>query len=155
MKIRNVNTQDAPTLRKLASLCPPLDLHTPYTYWLLTFMYSDTCFILEIDDKPVGFITSVYSKKSLFIWQIGILPEYRHQGLSSALLKQVFTKADGLGISKVNVSITEDNQASNKSFETFCKKNGFFMETVGIAEVTDLIIPEFKETEVVFEISLK
>jgi len=155
MKIRNVSIQDAPVLRKLASLCPPLDLHTPYTYWLLTFMYNDTCFILEVDDKIAGFITSVYSKNTLFIWQIGILPEFRRQGLSTALLKQVFTKADELGITKINVSIAEDNQSSNGSFQAFCREHGFTMQKASVAEITDLITPEFKEKEVVFEIRIK
>lgn len=42
MKIRNVTERDTETLMNLAKNNPPLDVHTPYTYWVIAKYFSRT-----------------------------------------------------------------------------------------------------------------
>src|SRR5690606_20196666 len=48
LRIRPTGPDDATLLRSLARRCPPLDLHTPYTYWVQATYFGDTCFVAEL-----------------------------------------------------------------------------------------------------------
>lgn len=91
--LRSVKEKDASTLRFLAMHCAPLDVHTPYTYWVVAKHYGEGSFILEDNKNPIGFIMTVETSSSLFVWQIGILNGYRGKGLSQKLIEAVFDYA--------------------------------------------------------------
>jgi hypothetical protein len=60
--------KDSETLFNLAKNNPPLDVHTPYTYWVIAKYFSDTSFILEQNGVPIGFITALETPEFIFIW---------------------------------------------------------------------------------------
>jgi len=154
MDIRTLTVKDAATIRKMASICSPLDLHTPYTYWLITYLFGDLCFIAHDETVPIAFITALCRGDMLFIWQVGVVSSYRRRGVSNQLLGCVFKRARDIGVSKVRVTISEENEASQSAFRCFCRRNGYAMTAAGNVEITDYLVPSFKESEIVYEISL-
>jgi L-2,4-diaminobutyric acid acetyltransferase len=141
-------------MRRLAHDCPPLDLHTPYTYWVISQFFADSCFVLEADGQPAGFISSVGRAKTWFIWQVGILSQHRGRGNSGLLYDALMSWAVAAGLERVGLTIAPDNVASRASIEAYCTRHGFDLSRSGEISLTDLVDPSFHEQEVRYTISL-
>ena len=151
--LRSVKEKDASTLRFLAMHCEPLDVHTPYTYWVVAKHYGDGSFILVDNENPIGFIMTVETDSSLFVWQIGILHEYRGRGLSQRLIEAVFNYA----VQKqknMEVTIAEDNLASYSAFLHFCNHKNIGFDKLRLVEIRDLEDISFKEDEIMYRIKV-
>jgi len=155
--IRPVQESDAALLRHLAKSCPPLDVHTPYTYWVIAALYGEYCFLAyEKGGSPIGYVTCVKTDDSLFIWQIGILEAYRGRGLSRLLLDKVFKKAESeRERPTLGVTIAKDNQNSYYAFHNYCRDHGYTFSPERTATVTDLDDPLFLEEEVFYRMEKK
>lgn len=151
--LRNVTENDTAMLRSLAKRCPPLDLHTPYTYWAVAKYYPGSCFILEQDNQPVGFITALDTPSKVFVWQIGILENHRRNGLSKILIDAVFAYARGV-YKRLEVTIAEENVASKAAFMSACVKAGAKMEALDRTMIHDMDDPTFYEEEIRYQITL-
>ncbi len=154
--LRPVTEQDAATLRTIAALCPPLDVHTPYTYWVISHFFGDISFLLEQETEngqfPIGYITALETPKAVFIWQIGLLPEYRGQKLSQLLIGAVYEQAQKLAM-PLCTTIDDDNISSRAAFGSFCAKNSLSMQPVGTVTLQASDIPGFYETESLYQIT--
>lgn len=150
--IRNVTEQDFALLRWLAHRCGTLDVHTPYTYWTVCQYFHDTCFLLEADGQPIGYIMAVRTPETVFIWQIGILEPYRGLKLSPLLIGQVAACAEKAGMS-IQVSIAQENAASYGAFTSYCAKHQLTMRPAGMVDISDLMEPDFHESEVLYQIT--
>lgn len=70
-----------------------------------------------------------------------VLPQCRHEGIGGQLLLHSFETAKGLGCSKMNIGIVEENQVLRKWYETFgfshigTQKFDFFPFTCGYMEL--------------------
>lgn len=148
--ICKVTGADSALLRKLASECAPLDLHTPYTYWVISSQFGDSCYILYDEDRPVGFITSLSTAKGLFIWQIGLLEEYRGKGLSAVLIDSVFKFAEAALIGELSVTIAPENLNSFNAFNNYCAHNGYSFEKSDTLHLSDYLESDFFETENIY-----
>lgn len=109
-------------LRGLATACAPMDVHTPYTYWVLCTRFSTTCFVLLHDNEPIGFLTAVRNGNELFIWRVGVLPEWRGQGLAQTLIHYIVSLRRPN--EDVRLTIAPDNYASLGAFQAYCEKHG-------------------------------
>lgn len=122
MKIRRLNSQDIHSIRDLVAKCKPLDLHTLYSYWIIIQYFNKYSFVLESSSQQVGLITSLDkkldSKKILFIWQIGVIPEFRGKKLGEKLLHHLVESALNDGINYFQFSIDPNNTASLKTFQS-------------------------------------
>ncbi len=145
--IRNVTESDAPLLRHLAKNCPPLDLHTQYTYWVIAGFFGGSSFLLEQDGEPVGYLTAVDAPSAVFIWQIGILEAHRGKKLSRLLIRAAVEYAQAVS-KDLEVTIAPDNVPSYSAFRSFCDANGTPLKRLGVTEVSDLDDPSFREREV-------
>lgn len=150
--IRKAQSSDAELLHHLARLCPPLDLHTNYTYWVAAAYFGSGSYILEDEGESVGYIMTVSNDKTLFVWQIGILERYRGQGLSRLLIDRVLDDAAALG-KVVEVTISPQNTASRAAFAAASSARCLKMEPIDTLELRDLDDPCFFETEVRYRIS--
>lgn len=153
MVVRTADISDYVLLRQMAKDCEPLDVHTPYTYWVVCQFFHDSCFIVEDDGKAVGSIMTILSANCLFIWQIGVLKEYRRQGISQLLYKSVFDYARINHIDKVALTVSSDNSISNIAIQQFCKHNGLVLELTGLCDIA-LPDEDFHEKENFFVINL-
>lgn len=147
--IRNVTKNDANLLQNLVNSCKPLDVHTIYTYWILCNYFNNSCYILEIDTKPVGFITSVQSSKIL-IWQIGILPEYRGNGYSLKLIDAVISNINDT--EDIRVTIDKNNNESNGAFKKYASLNNYEIRAVDSLKLKGI---DIEEDEIIYNIFKK
>lgn len=131
----------------------PLDVHTPYTYWAIIKHFHDGCFYLKDNDKVIGSIMSLQTNKTLFVWQIGIVSEYRKKGLSYTLYEAVYNAAKEKGLSSITLSIDPSNENSYYAILSFCNKNN--LKLIKTDEV-NLQIQEdnFKEFENLYTINI-
>lgn len=151
VELRNVCEDDALLLQTLASECPPLDIHTPYTYWVIARFFGRSSFIAEISGEPVGYITSVDNGNELLIWQIGLKEKARGKGISEKLIRRVISDALAGG-KKIFVSIDKNNQPSNGAFSAYCRRNGLKMTRERTVTLTSAVDPVFTESEELFRI---
>lgn len=149
--IRSITDNEASIIHTLAAMCPPLDVHTPYTYWVISRFFGHISFIAELNGKPIGFITSVDNGSELLIWQIGIISAERGKGFSYYLIDKVVSIARERNL-KIIVSIDETNINSNAAFQAYCRKKRLLLKPVGSLSLTSMIDPSFAEAEAIYSI---
>lgn len=130
MFTRNIGEDDGMILYELAKKNKPLDVHTPYTYWVIAKYFGNTSFLMFDDGRPIGYITSVYNGQKLLIWQICVSEEYRGKNYAQSLIDLVFEQALNLELS-VEVAISDDNGTSKAAFEKYCKEHDLKMNKNG------------------------
>lgn len=154
-KLIKASQENAASLRWLADKCSTLDVHTPFTYWVMTRYFSNSTFIAKRNDKYAGYIMSIYNEKEFFVWQIGILEEFRGQGLAYELIDQVVEVALDKGYSKIVLTIADENKESYYTFVNYSKHRGYSINKKEYIEVKDISNPEFMEREAMYEIHIK
>ena len=150
--IRKVNDKDGEILKHLATNCYPLDVHTPYTYWVISNYFSEYSFI-AYDSKTkndIGFITCIKNDNVALIWQIGVLKEYRKRGISQFLIDSVVKSIfrDGSNNKNIEVTIAKENEYSYKSFEKYCQANNLSFIADNTVKIKDIDCPQFYEEEI-------
>lgn len=140
-------------MRAIAAACPPLDLHTPYTYWVQVALFGDGCVIGEVAGEPVAFASSVVAGNRQFLWQIGVLPAYRCRGYSQLLIDSIISKALRDARDEVVLSIAPENAASLASVEAYARGKGLPLERYGSLDLRDQLTG-FSEFEYLYRIPL-
>lgn len=144
ISFRGVESRDAAKLQAFAASCPPLDPHTTFSYWVLGAYEHGLCYIAEDlanGNRIVGMALAVASADDvsrLYLWQIGVAPEYRRSGIGMTLLYALAHSALRMGRPTWDVSIAPENIASRGLLERFVVKRGGSMDVVGNVDVTDV-----------------
>ena len=149
--IENLREDMTGVARNIVMSCQELDLHTPYTYWVLAKYYHDTCFIMKADNQTAGLITGINNDGIGFVWQIGILEEYRRKGYSYYLIDRQFRQFKSLGVQRVELTIEEGNKASLAAFQGYCSKYHFSMLQ---DEIISINAKDLVQNEVLYHIIL-
>lgn len=144
---RPTTAVDAALLRSLAERCPPLDVHTHYTYWTITEYFGDLCAVAEVNGDPVGFATAILRGNRGLLWQVGVLPEYRGTGIGSRLLTDVAARLQAQGVRRLEVSIAPDNVASHATLHRLAADRGVEVVHLDDVDLHDLADPTFTEFE--------
>ena len=153
-KINNITTNDIAEIRKCVSECNPLDMHTPYTYWVISNFFNECSFKISYNNKIIGFITSIKSFKNVFfIWQMAVLPDYRNMGLVQILIDNVVKVIKKQNTYSLYVSIDASNIKSKHSFSKYAKNKNYTFVKNGELHLTDLLINDFVEDENIYELS--
>jgi len=69
-----------------------------------------TVFVVEIDQKPVGFIYFIQEKDSFTIEEVDVAKKHQGQGIGKALVKKVETLAKGKGANYLTTGTTINGQ---------------------------------------------
>lgn len=149
--IKEVEEEDSPTIKHLAMNCPPLDVHTPYTYWVVSKLFGKHSFLAKDGEKAIGYIMCAKNNSALLIWQIGILKEYRKKGISKKLIKAVFDSIKDENID-VYVTIAEENKNSYYAFYNFSLENNYSFLKTDYIKINDIDNKEFVEHEYMYKI---
>lgn len=153
-KFRHPDENDAPLIQELARKCPPLDVHTAYTYWVICKFFSESCIIAEDDGVPFAYITAIETDDTVFIWQICISEKYRGMKISALLIDFVVKYAEAKN-KLVSVSIDRKNTASNSAFLSYCSKNSYTLKRVGSLSLKDMADVLFVENEEIYTFDFK
>lgn len=153
MEVISASAKDYLTFRETSKKCDYLGVHTPYSYWVVCNFFGDSCFMLKDQENIIGTIMTVHNKDTLFVWQIGIIKEYRRKGYSQILYDAVLNFARQNGQTKIAMSVDPENEASFRAIERFCKRNNLLSKQVGSV---DIILPEedYDESELLLEIAI-
>ncbi len=142
--VRQLEAGDSELLLNLARACPPLDVLTPYTYWMVSHLYASTSYVLEdgARGRTAGFVMGLPLRDLVFCWQLGVLPDYRGWGGSGMLFGQLARRAVELGLTKMEMSIGTRNEVSRSALA------GFVRDWGGTAEaLRDIVVPERDDEE--------
>lgn len=153
-KINNITINDIPEIRKCVSECNPLDMHTPYTYWVIANFFSECSFTISYENKIIGFITSIKSFNNVFfIWQMAVLPDFRKMGLAQILIDTIVEVIKKQNIYSLHVSINANNMESMHSFGKYARNKNYTLLKSGELHITDLLIKGYVEDENIYELS--
>ena len=126
------NATDGPEVNALIAECKPLDPNSLYCNLLQCSHFSGTCVIAEQANNIVGFVSAYLrpdEPNTLFIWQIAVAEGLRGQRLGRKLLENLLSRPSCRFVDTVETTITENNRASWRLFESFAKDNYVKIET--------------------------
>lgn len=103
-----------------------LDLNSAYCYMVICHHHGNSCYVAVNGNRLAGFVTAYYLpdlKDTLFVWQVGVDPDFRGQGVASQLLDSIIRNHPN--IHEINTTIEPANKASQNLFKSFAKRHGF------------------------------
>lgn len=144
IQVRPASATDAELLQDLAALCPPLEVHTAFSYWIMLQSRAGVGLIATNGEgHAVGFLTAQVQaegaprERCAYIWQIGVIEDYRSAGVARRLLDEMWQRADGLQVTEFRVTIEPGNLASISVFSAWAAALGGELRRVGTLELTD------------------
>lgn len=124
MLIRTTTQEDGASLWDLVKVTGTLELNTSYCYALMSKLFSQTCLVAECDGQLAGFVMAFQppeQEDTIFVWQVGVHPAYRGQGLATRLMKALFEANPEK--TYLEASVTPSNAASLALFRGYARRN--------------------------------
>lgn len=124
---RKPKSEDGGKVFAFIKACGSLDLNSPYCYLLQCAHFSATSIVAEQDGQIVGFASGYrppIQPDALFIWQIGVSPLCRGQGVGKALARKILARPENTDIAYLEASITPSNDRSRSLFTSLAKEYG-------------------------------
>lgn len=114
-------------MHRLAVDAGSLDVHATYVYLLLARDFADTCLVcVDPEGALRGFVTAYRRPEApdaLFIWQVGVCPTARRQGLALRMLRALLDRFDQ-SVRHVEATIAPSNDASLGLFRKLAEDQG-------------------------------
>lgn len=104
-----------------------LDANSSYLYLLFCRDFPETCVVACRDESVVGFATGYRPPRDpavLFIWQVGVAPEAKREGIASRLLCELIERCGPDTISAIEATVAPSNTASRRLFESLARTLG-------------------------------
>ena len=134
--IRNTVKSDGPAVYEIVRSCTSLDLNSRYCYLLLCSQFDKYCLIAEAGKKTIGFVSAYphpHHTDTLFVWQIGVSPEFHNMGVGTGLLEHLVPLAVENSLNYIETTITPSNKASRaifrkitEAYTTNCIESDYF-----------------------------
>ncbi|WP_084546226.1 diaminobutyrate acetyltransferase [Glycomyces arizonensis] len=121
---------DGPRLWELAANAGALDVNSRYAYLLWCRDFAGTSVVARDADRLAGFITGYrrpQAPDTYFVWQVAVGQDHRRRGLARRMLDHVVERLRPQGVRFVEATVTPDNKASIRLFESFAEANGATM----------------------------
>lgn len=134
---RNAAPEDGAGVYELVRDGGGLDLNTPYAYLLLTRMFATSAAVAEVDGQLAGTVLGLrppQEPESLFVWQVGVHPDYRGLGLATKMLNWL---TDACRPTFLTATVTPTNTASDRLFRGFARHHGVACEVTPWASEED------------------
>ena len=115
---------------ELAANAGTLDVNSRYAYLLWCRDFADTTVVARDEDRLAGFITGYLRPQApdtYFVWQVAVGENHRRRGLARRMLDHVVGTLRPQGVRFVEATVTPDNKASIRLFESFAEANGATM----------------------------
>lgn len=125
--LRKPTGEDGSAVWSLVKECKPLDENSMYCNLIQCDHFADTCVIAELDGDTVGWISAYIvpeDPETLFVWQVAVSEKARGQGLARRMLKDILSREICADVSKLQTTITKDNDASWALFTRFAEREG-------------------------------
>jgi diaminobutyrate acetyltransferase len=122
--LRALGPADGPALHRLVVEGGGLDVNSPYAYVLGARFFGGTSVVAEGPDGPVGFVLALRPPErpeTLFVWQVGVAPAGRGQGLALTMLRWL---VDEVAPTHLEATVTPSNVASRRLFAALARDLG-------------------------------
>ncbi len=131
MILRRPTERDAAPVWRLLERTGGLERNSCYAYLLLCSDFADTCLVAEREGELVGFVLGYRPparRDELFVWQIGVAPEARGEGLGTRLLAAVLQQPGCKDVRYLTATVSPDNEASRRTFAALARQRGVACE---------------------------
>lgn len=131
LQFRPAQAKDGATLWKIVRDAGTLELNSAYFYLVFASDFGDTCLIAERDGQAVGCIIGYRPPRdpeAAFVWQIGVSPEMRGQGLGKTMLRHWLSLPAVREARWLTATISDDNEASRRLFASIARDLGVACE---------------------------
>jgi L-2,4-diaminobutyric acid acetyltransferase len=135
---RKLGEQDCAEVQGVVVDCPPLTLHTPYTYWVILSRSAELCIGAFEREDLVGMALAIPTlERRAFVWQIGVRPQFRGLHIGRHLLERIWQAAEQAGLGSLETTIGADNEASAAAFSGFARANDLDFRAIADATSRD------------------
>lgn len=127
LRLRQPTLADGRRVWQAVQQSGTLDLNSSYLYLLLCDQFADTCCVAEMEGDLVGFATAFMRPdrpRTLFVWQVGVLPKARGRGLAKAMLAALLQRPKCQGLEWIEATVSPSNQASRALFSALSRELG-------------------------------
>lgn len=152
VQLRRPSVEDGQALWRIARDSGVLDLNSSYTYLLWCRDFSATSVVATVDGEPAGFVTGYLrpdASETVMVWQVAVDAEHRGHRLAGRMLDQLVADL-APAVSRMETTITPDNEASIRLFSSFAAAHGARVEREPVFDST--LFPDGHQTEVLFGI---
>ncbi|WP_395106859.1 diaminobutyrate acetyltransferase [Actinomadura sp. SCN-SB] len=153
IRLEEPRLEDGPELWRLARDSRVLDVNSPYSYLLWCRDFSGTSVVARAKTGPCGFITGYIrpgSDDTFFVWQVAVDPSFRGRGVARRMLDALGDRLAPRGHTYMEATVTPDNTASARMFESFARARGCPLERTPLFGAEHF--PEGHEPEELFRI---
>jgi L-2,4-diaminobutyric acid acetyltransferase len=112
---RSVQSSDGATLWRVVQAAGTLELNSSYLYLLMAADFGDTCLLAEHQGQAAGAVIGYRPPRepeAAFVWQVGVLPAHRGQGLGLQMLMAWRQLPGNRDARWVTATVDPGNQAS-------------------------------------------
>lgn len=116
---------DGPAIWQLVRDLGVLDVNSTYAYLLLCRDFADTCVVARRNESVLGFVTGYRpppDREVVFVWQVGVSPEARGQGLAGTMLDTLVRSEGCRGVRFLETTVTASNEASRRMFGALARR---------------------------------
>lgn len=152
--ISEPSVSDAGSMWRLVRDEPNLELNTGYAYLLVCSHFRDTSVVAKAGEELAGFVAGYRPPRAsgaLFVWQIGVAPEHRGEGLGLRLLLHLVERGREQGVRFLESTVTASNEPSQRLFHSVARELDVPCEESPLF-TPDLFPGEGHETETLFRI---
>jgi L-2,4-diaminobutyric acid acetyltransferase len=119
--------EDGPKMWDIAANAGTLDVNSRYAYLLWCRDFADTTVVVRTAEGGLaGFLTGYrrpQAPDTFFTWQVAVGEGHRRRGLARRMLDHVVGTLRPQGVRFVEATVTPDNKASIRLFESFAEAN--------------------------------
>jgi L-2,4-diaminobutyric acid acetyltransferase len=127
LTLRGPDVADAARIWSALPRMGALERNTAYAYLLLCSHFGATGIVAERGPDLVGFVLGYRpptDPDALFVWQVGVVPEARGQGLASRMLDALVARPGNRSARWLTATVSSDNTASLALFRGFARHRG-------------------------------
>ncbi len=124
--IRKPRADDARRIHELVCADTTLEANSAYCYLLLCTHFAQNSIVAERQGEIVGFVCAYRppsDPEAIFVWQVGVAPAGRGQGLGKRLLHALVRQPANRDVRWLTATVDADNQASNRLFTAFAREH--------------------------------
>lgn len=138
--LRRCTPTDVEQVVRFVAECPPLDVHSSFTYWVTFQYWGEMCFIASDDKRILGYASAIgsgHTPEAFYLWQLGVSEDLRSTGLGQRLIAAIADVGRGRGFREMQVSIASENEPSLSAFKRFATSLGNSLERCGDVSFND------------------
>jgi ribosomal-protein-alanine N-acetyltransferase len=98
----------------------------------------------QTEDSFIGFVLCSVTHEECEILTLGVMPDWRHQGVGYVLLEQVLAKMEYIDVQRIFLEVAENNNAARKlyftqGFKEIGHRSNYYRQSKGRVDAIRLV----------------